>query len=420
MKKNLTVGQRIVCLITIFAGFCLIGQGLASVNAEIRPGYLIALQAVHPATYPVKKYLPIDNEFMYQCLRGRAQLCLENRGASDFLYNDNEIIQVIKNEEANLDVFDPKHEKGIKLAALVEKNIQLKLPAYDETVFTQMENLNQTILYQLYEEELPNDIIDDKGNSQYIHDSHKNIKDIKFLPEKKPYYFGPKPVIAIVIDDMGISHKRTAEIYKIKAPLTASFLTYGRKLNEQMDKSREAGQEIMLHVPMEAMTTKDAAPDVLTTAMSREEIEANLENMLKRFQNIKGINNHMGSKMTANEHKMGAVMNVLHKHGLFFLDSKTSALSKAGNAAEKHKVAYAHRHVFLDNQNDKAYILKQLELTEKLAQKNGYAIAIGHPKTQTAAALSEWLDSFDNKEFALVHLSEIVKVLNPRHYTALQ
>lgn len=415
MKKNLTVTQRIVCLITIFAGFCLISQGLASVEAIKRPSFVIALKLPLPPR--INKPALLDDDFLFQCRQGKPLLCLEDHTASDFLYEDSELVNIVKNEEVNLEIFDPKPEKQIQLVALVEKNILDSLPIYDKHVFSQMDNINQSILYQLYEEDLPDDVIDEKGNSQHFHETHKSIKDIKIMPEKKPYYFGSKPVIAIVIDDMGISHKRTAEIYKIKAPLTASFLTYGSKLEEQVTKSREAGQEIMIHVPMEAMSNNNTAPDVLTTAMSRREIEKNLEKMLLKFQDIKGINNHMGSKMTSNEKKMEAVMEVLKKHKLFFLDSKTSAQSKAKEAAEKYKVAYAHRHVFLDNKNDKSYILKQLDLTEKLARKNGYAIAIGHPKTQTAAALNEWLQQIDSKSLQLVHLSEIIKTLNPRNFS---
>ena len=419
--KKLTIGQRIVCFITIFAGLCLIRQGIASVN-NLSPLYLITIptRAItsnvsenHSIALP-ETYLS-DDIFSPQCKKRKISLCFPSSSLTDIFSSLDEEVHLIEPENANLEIFDSTSSKTLKLAALVEQNLQFSFPSYDYGVFNKMENLNQSILYQFYEEELPNDIIDEKGNSQYIHENHKNIKDIKILPEKKPYYFGPQPVIAIVIDDMGISHKRTAEIYKIKAPLTASFLTYGNRIKEQMEKSVEAGQEVMLHIPMEAMTTKDIAPNVLMTTMKNSEIEKNLEHQLTQFNNIKGVNNHMGSKMTANQTKMEAVMNILKKHNLFFLDSKTSALSKAKEAAEKYHVAYAHRHVFLDNHNDKNYIMKQLFLTEKLARKNGYAIAIGHPKSQTAIALREWIQTLDTKSLKIVHLSQIVQVLNP-HY----
>ena len=122
----------------------------------------------------------------------------------------------------------------------------------------------------------------------------------------------------------------------------------------------------------------------------------------------------MGSKLTEDKEKMLAVMEVLQEQGLFFLDSKTSAASRAEEAAAEIGIAYAHRHVFLDNNNDKQYILGQLKKTEQLARKNGYAIAIGHPKTQTYAALKEWLPKLEQQGIEVVPLSRVIKVLNPQ------
>lgn len=269
------------------------------------------------------------------------------------------------------------------------------------------EDMN-SMLDKLYEEDLPDDIIDEAvvvKNSKMI--------NMKIMPPHKPPYFGKDPVVVIVIDDMGISLKRTADIASLKAPLTVSFLTYGHHLVEQVQNSRANGQEIMIHVPMEAQKAVDTAPDVLTTKMSKSEIKSNLQTMLAKFENIKGINNHMGSKLTEDKERMTAVMEVLKEQGLFFLDSKTSAASKAEEAAKESGVAYAHRHIFLDNVNDKKYILGQLKKTETLARKNGYAIAIGHPKTQTYAALKEWLPQADKAGLKLVYLSEVIKILNP-------
>lgn len=95
---------------------------------------------------------------------------------------------------------------------------------------------------------------------------------------------------------------------------------------------------------------------------------------------------------------MSYVMDILREKGLFFLDSKTSAKSVGKTVAEKYKVPYAHRHVFLDNENDFDYIMRQLEASERLARRNGYAVAIGHPKSQTYKALKKWLESLIKKK----------------------
>lgn len=281
-------------------------------------------------------------------------------------------------------------------------------------------------LDKIYEEKLPDDVIVEDiaettispemmANGYHIYHRRKDIKQMDVEPNFKPPYFGELPVIAIVIDDMGVSQKRTRDITSLKAPLTASFLTYGRNLEPQVNDALAAGQEVMAHTPMQAHSNADTAPDVLTIAMSTDEVKAGLNIMLDKFHNIKGINNHMGSRLTEDLERMDAVMEILKERGLFFLDSKTSAFSVAKQAARRNGVAYATRHVFLDNENNVDYIKKQLAIAERIARRNGYAVAIGHPKTGTYKALKEWLPGLNDKQIRLVPLSEIVNVLYKSH-----
>ncbi len=217
------------------------------------------------------------------------------------------------------------------------------------------------------------------------------------------------PLMAIVIDDMGDSQKRTKEILSLQAPLTSSFLTYGKNLKELCMEAQNAGHEIMIHVPMEPEGQASLAPDTLSVSMTDEEIEANLKKMLQKFEGlgVKGVNNHMGSLFTMSAPKMDVVMNVLKSKNMFFLDSKTTPYSVADKIAGQNGVLNFKRDVFLDNKNDYDYISKQLKEAEKIAQLQGYSIAIGHPKSQTFRALKEWLEKGKNKKIRLVHLSEL-------------
>lgn len=318
---------------------------------------------------------PQKLSFKEYCRRNPISTCWNQQKTEDFLYQEeNAPVAVMASEEFSPELWEKEEAANIEAA---------------------------------YEEQLPDDIID--ASDVYT----SKIYGMHIIPDRKPPHF-ETPVIAVVIDDMGISLKRTADIASLKAPLTVSFLTYGRRLSEQVENSRRAGQEIMIHVPMEAKSNIDVAPDVLTTAMSKDEIKRNLSVMLGKFDNVQGINNHMGSKLTEDKERMAAVMEVLKQNNMFFLDSKTSAGSHAEEAAAETDVAYAHRHVFIDNNNDKKYILGQLQKAEKIALKNGYAIAIGHPKSHTFEALKEWLPALNGKKVRLVPLSQIVRVLHPQ------
>ena len=64
---------------------------------------------------------------------------------------------------------------------------------------------------------------------------------------------GSKPMVAIVIDDVGMSRKRARRAIDLKATVTLAFLPYADKLPEMSRRARARGHEVMVHMPMEAL-----------------------------------------------------------------------------------------------------------------------------------------------------------------------
>lgn len=248
-------------------------------------------------------------------------------------------------------------------------------------------------VYKLYEEKIPEDIV---------------------IPEKTPAEKTSLPMIAIVIDDMGISVSRTRDIASLKYPINASFLTYAKNLKGQISLAKASGQEIMAHLPMEPQVMQNFTPTMLTTKMNDEELLFTLRNMLEAIPEAKHVNNHMGSRITEDKHRMAVVMKELAARKIGFLDSKTTPHSAAPEQARRFGIDLTMRNVFLDNKDDFDYITKQLKQTEEIASKRGYAIAIGHPKAQTYQALKAWLPTVKDKGFRLVKISELSKYINKK------
>ncbi len=86
---------------------------------------------------------------------------------------------------------------------------------------------------------------------------------------------------------------------------------------------------------------------------------------------------------------MAELMPALRQRGLFFIDSRTEKTTVAYDAAKKAGVRAASRKVFLDDVATREAVIAQLRLAAKDAQRDGSAIAIGHPKPATIAALEE-------------------------------
>ena len=223
---------------------------------------------------------------------------------------------------------------------------------------------------------------------------------------------GDKPLIAIVIDDMGIDRKRSDMAIGLKAPLTLSFLTYAKDLKDQTERARLRGHELLLHVSMEPRSSEvDPGPNALLINLSEQEIRRRLDWGFSRFTNYVGLNNHMGSKFTSDSKSMRIVIEETKRRGLLFLDSRTSSKTVGAKLSRELGVPAVERNIFLDNENNIKAVNAQLAQVEKIARRIGAVVAIGHPRDATIKALQTWLKSLEAKGFQLVPLTTIVKKL---------
>ena len=218
-----------------------------------------------------------------------------------------------------------------------------------------------------------------------------------------------RPMIAVLIDDLGLNRPNTRRTTALPAPLTMAFLTYAGDLEAQTARARAAGHELLLHVPMEPVSErKNPGPNVLAAELGPEEVLRRLRLGLERFSGYVGVNNHMGSRFTANAPGMTAVLAEIHQRGLAYVDSRTSRDSVAARIARAMGVPHAVRDVFLDNDPQAEKVALQLSITEEVARERGYAVAIGHPHDGTLDALEVWLRDLDQRGFSLVPVSKII------------
>lgn len=221
----------------------------------------------------------------------------------------------------------------------------------------------------------------------------------------------PAPaLIAIVIDDMGLGSSYNEDVLNLPAPLTLSYLPYGEDLPQQTAAAHDKGHELMVHMPMQPdSAATDPGPDALLAAQGHKEMLKNLRHNLEQFDGYVGINNHMGSLLSRDSEAMELVMAELKTRGLLYVDSRTTPESIGEKTAEEYGVPTAARDVFLDHEETAEFVANALARLERDALKNGSAIAIGHPKGVTVAALRDWLPKAQAKGFRIVPVTEIIK-----------
>jgi hypothetical protein len=231
------------------------------------------------------------------------------------------------------------------------------------------------------------------------------------LPPERPPLTKP-PRVAIIIDDVGYDRSLAEKFIDLNAALTLAILPNSPHQQTIARMAQAQGLEIMLHLPMEPLEYPDVnpGPGALLTSMSPDELIAALEENLQAVPYVKGVNNHMGSKLTAQSEQVYQVFSVLKRRGLYFIDSRTTEASVCQPSARLLQIPFAQRDVFLDHVQDAAFIRRQIQELVRLAKRKGEALGIAHPHPTTYAVLKEMLPEL-RRQVELVPASRLVRVI---------
>jgi polysaccharide deacetylase 2 family uncharacterized protein YibQ len=215
--------------------------------------------------------------------------------------------------------------------------------------------------------------------------------------------------LAIILDDLGYDRAADDSLLALPFPITVSVIPHLPLSSEVAEEAHRRGDQVLLHLPMESESQNVKQESVeLRVGMSSQQVESVLAGMLETVPHAAGVNNHEGSRATADSALMEELMPALRERGLFFIDSRTTTGTVAYEVAERSGVRAASRKVFLDDNPAKEAIEAQLNLAARDAVRDGSAIAIGHPHPATIAALAEMVPQLEERGVRLVFASDVV------------
>ena len=223
--------------------------------------------------------------------------------------------------------------------------------------------------------------------------------------------------LAIIIDDIGNNlalGKRSADL---PGNLTLAILPLTPHGAGLAERAHRRGKEIMLHIPMSNHRNYPLGPGGLTSNMEQVEFLAVLRQNLASTPHVRGVNNHMGSRLTEQAEPMRWLMQELLKHRLYFVDSRTSAQTQALIMAKRINLPSRKRDVFLDDERNSHQIHRQLIRALETAQQQGSAVAIGHPYPETLGVLEKLQPLLDRYHVRLVTVSALMPNAHPTKST---
>ncbi|KQN40232.1 hypothetical protein ASE98_15035 [Pseudomonas sp. Leaf48] len=219
-----------------------------------------------------------------------------------------------------------------------------------------------------------------------------------------------KAYLSLIIDDLGQNLPRDRRVLALPGPVTAAIMPDTPHASEFAREAHRAGKIVILHMPMDPAT----GPFAWHPDLPVEELEKRLNAAFKVVPYTAGINNHMGSRMTAQPAAMAWLMADLQRRHKFFVDSRTSAQTVAAAEAQKVSLASVSRDVFLDDERTEEAIFKQLQTAISLAQKQGSVVMIGHPYPQTLAVLERELPKLKAQGIDWIDIKMMISVRGNR------
>jgi len=219
------------------------------------------------------------------------------------------------------------------------------------------------------------------------------------------------PAIAVIVDDFGYFNNRLVrEFLALDVPFTVSVIP-GLKHSERICRqAREAGKEVICHLPMEPEKNGSDQGDIplVRTAMSGREIEKMVEKALESTPGVIGMNNHMGSRATADMRVMESVMKVCRRKKLFFVDSYTTPKSVTAAAAEKAGVKTLRNDLFLDNRGED--IRENMRKVISIASRRGRVTAIMHIRKGNADHLRWFAQEAEREGVRIIRLTDMMGI----------
>lgn len=221
------------------------------------------------------------------------------------------------------------------------------------------------------------------------------------------------PKVAVVVDDLGYAEPElVTRLCAQPVPFSVAVLPFLPHSRESAEIAHARGKEVLLHLPMEPLgypgPGRNPGEGAILFDLPEREVRARVRRALLEVPFRRGVNNHMGSRITPDRTRMTWVMEEIRAAKCFFVDSRTEKDSVAFDVARALKVRAVQRRVFLDDVRSFPEMEKQWERALALARKEGEVLIIGHIYPESVEAL-ERLVSRSRGEVRFVSAGELAR-----------
>ncbi|MGP1381121.1 MAG: divergent polysaccharide deacetylase family protein [Dialister pneumosintes] len=278
------------------------------------------------------------------------------------------------------------------------------IPQVKDVVQSMDKNMEESPMDSLVEPQLVNQQEVVEKARVPIEENDNNKKRINKTPVKLS---GVK--MAICIDDAGRDLETQSAYEELGVPITLAVMPNESYTREAAASWHAKGLPVIIHQPMESISGVGMEPIVLLTQMDENSIRKMIRESIRQIPEARGMNNHQGSKATADFRVMDIVMSEMASQNMFFFDSATNSVTEVAHAADMHGVLHARNNLFVDNSSDVDDICQMIREAADRAKKNGQIIIIGHCRPNTVTAFQKMIPQLQEEGIEFVSLSDLVQ-----------
>ncbi|HKC23532.1 MAG TPA: divergent polysaccharide deacetylase family protein [Thermoanaerobaculia bacterium] len=223
-----------------------------------------------------------------------------------------------------------------------------------------------------------------------------------------------RPALALVVDDVGFDLASIQRLGELDGPLALAVIPSAPHAKEAAALAARKKWDLLVHLPMSGADGAPSEADAVGPADDDATIAARVGRAIDAVPGARGLNNHQGSRATADPRVVRAVLEVVGTRGLFFLDSRTSPKTVAEREARRLGIPAVARDVFLDDAATEAAapggVADALEKAWKsalsVAARKGSCVLVAHPRKETLDFLAARLASAPARRVKVSELAD--------------
>lgn len=216
-----------------------------------------------------------------------------------------------------------------------------------------------------------------------------------------------KPMIGVLILDLGLNESSTANISYIHKPISYGLSPYGTSLDYLVDLAKRYHHELYLHVPLhpDNYPVDNAGVMALLSHLNQETLKGRIDWLLTRAEGIQGVYSSGDEQFTTQQEPLTFLIEALRAHGLSWVHINHHKKSLLYQGESTHHIPMMQADVIVNEALTPEKLEAELHRVKEIALEKGHALVMMKPFPLSISILDEQMKKWEESQIQLVPVS---------------